>query len=154
MMTFYCASLHCLAMQVPAWPLLCAPFLFRDLLKVHVVRGIALDKWMGYVAKAADACRHLTPTAIQEVYEELSRSLATATACMESSDGSRGSPVLSAYTDGACPTFPPGVFKAADSAVFEGPSLDCKPTTGVLPIESWVSNGDLSCLGKSGVSNI
>ena len=43
----------------------------RDTLSGHAVRGIPLTKWIGYVASAADAGRHLSVGIIDEVIAEL-----------------------------------------------------------------------------------
>ena len=43
----------------------------RDAFADHSVRGIPLGKWVGYVANAADAGRHLTCGVIDEVITEL-----------------------------------------------------------------------------------
>ena len=45
--------------------------LVRDTLSGHAVRGIPLTKWIGYVASAADAGRHLSVSIIDEVIAEL-----------------------------------------------------------------------------------
>ena len=43
----------------------------RDTLSGHAVRGIPLTKWIGYIASAADAGRHLSVGIIDEVIAEL-----------------------------------------------------------------------------------
>lgn len=73
----------------------------RAAIEAGAVRGVPLDKCLGWVAGAADAARHLTSTMTDEVVVALRDALATATATAESGEAGSESTTTATTESGA-----------------------------------------------------